>query len=60
MCYLYGPNDHCSRVCRVTPEVIAKYHSRRESNFVHVVLPEDATTTMEVLDFQEASAHMEE
>ncbi|KAM2141053.1 hypothetical protein EV2_006880 [Malus domestica] len=60
MCYHCGSKDHWSRVCRATPEAIAKYHSRREINFVHVEHPEDTTTTLEVLDFHEASTPMEE
>ncbi|KAM1426419.1 hypothetical protein ACFXTO_019107 [Malus domestica] len=51
MCYHYGSKDHWSRVCQANLEAIAKYHSRRESNFAHVELPEDATTFMDVSDF---------
>ena len=60
MCYHCGSKDHWSRVCRATPEAIVKYHSRRESNFAHLQHPEDATTSMEISDFQDASAPMEE
>ena len=59
MCYRCGSKDHWSRVCRASPEAIAKYHSRRESNFAHVDHQEDATTSMEISDFQEASTPMD-
>ena len=60
MCYRCGSKDHWSHIYRATLEAIAKYHSRRETNFVHVEHPEDATTTLEVSDFKEASAPLEE
>ncbi|XP_068344132.1 uncharacterized protein [Pyrus communis] len=60
MCYHCGSKDHWSCVCRASPEAIAKYHSRHESNFAHVDHPEDATTSMEISDFQEASVPMDE
>ncbi|KAM1012755.1 hypothetical protein ACFX2C_042966 [Malus domestica] len=60
MCYHCGSKDHWSRVCRASPEAIAKYHSRRESNFAHVDHSDDATTSMEISDFQEASTPMED
>ncbi|KAM0976789.1 hypothetical protein PS2_019384 [Malus domestica] len=60
MCYRCGSRDHWSRVCQASPEVIAKYHSRRESNFAHVNHPEDATTSIKMSDFQEVSAPIDE
>ena len=60
MCYRCGSRDHWSHVCRASPEAIAKYHSRRESNFAHVDHPEDVTTSMEISNFQEVSAPMDE
>ncbi|KAM1396685.1 hypothetical protein ACFX2I_014354 [Malus domestica] len=60
MCYRCGSKDHWSRVCRAIPKAIVKYHSHRESNFALVELPKDTTTTLKVLDFQEASTLMEE
>ncbi|KAM1833601.1 hypothetical protein ACFX13_023404 [Malus domestica] len=60
MCNCCGSKDHWSHVCRANPEAIAKYHSRCESNFAHVDHSEDATTFMEISDFQEASAPMDE
>ena len=60
MCYRCGSNNHWSRVCQGTPKAIAKYHFRRESNFAHMDHLEDATTSMEISDFQEASAPMDE
>ncbi|XP_068329747.1 uncharacterized protein [Pyrus communis] len=60
MCYHCGSKDHSSRVCRANPEAIAKYHSHRETNFVHVEHLEDATATLDVSDFKEALAPMEE
>ncbi|KAM1310165.1 hypothetical protein ACFX14_006959 [Malus domestica] len=60
MCYRCRSNDHWSRVCRATPEAIAKYHSHHESNFAHVEHPEDATISMEISKFQEASVPMDE
>ncbi|XP_048429470.1 uncharacterized protein LOC125472285 [Pyrus x bretschneideri] len=60
MCYRYGSRDHWSHICRATPEAIAKYHSRRESNFTHVAILKATTTTLEVSNFQEAFAPMEE
>ncbi|KAM2073214.1 hypothetical protein FF2_041014 [Malus domestica] len=59
MCYHCGSNDHWSRVCRASLEVIAKYHSRRESNFAYVDHPKDATTSMKISDFQESSTLMD-
>ena len=60
MCYRNESRDHWSRVCRASPKAIAKYHSHRESNFVHVDHLEDATISMEISDFQEALAPMDE
>ncbi|KAM1775005.1 hypothetical protein ACFX12_044303 [Malus domestica] len=60
MCYCRGSKYHWSCIFRATLEVIAKYHSRCESNFAHVDHPEDAATSMEISDFQEASAPMDE
>ncbi|KAM1391008.1 hypothetical protein ACFX2I_018764 [Malus domestica] len=60
MCYRCGSKDHWSRVCRASPEAIAKYHSCRESNFAHVDHPEYATTSLEISDSQVASALMDE
>ena len=60
MCYCCGSNDHWSRICRASPEAIAQYHSCRESNFVHVDHPKNATTSMEISDSQEASVPMNE
>ncbi|XP_048426753.1 uncharacterized protein LOC125470952 [Pyrus x bretschneideri] len=57
---IYLPEDHWSRLCQASPEAIATYHSRHESNFTHVDHLEDATTSIEILDFQEASAPMDE
>ncbi|KAM2779219.1 hypothetical protein COP1_014516 [Malus domestica] len=35
-------------------------HSRRESNFAHIAIPEATTTTLKVSNFHEASVPMEE
>ncbi|XP_070682527.1 uncharacterized protein [Malus domestica] len=51
MCYHCGSKDHWSYVYQASPKAIAKYHSRRESNFAHVDHQKDATTSIEILDF---------
>ncbi|KAM1510716.1 hypothetical protein TB1_019083 [Malus domestica] len=47
-------------VCRASFKAIAKYHSCRESNFAHVDHLEDATTSIEISDFQEVLGPMDE
>ena len=51
MCYRRGSKDHWSSVCQASHEAIAKYHSRRKSNFAHMDHSEDATTSIKILDF---------